>query len=110
MLDPPPAERICMGYRALNDEASLCFKSFHDFLVRVLNILALEIRYLLREPSDVVNRARGQLFGRDNIVGDSNTIIVLTKRRRLMDNTRTVCSSNVLISHNAEGFVFELQI
>ena len=97
-----------MGYRALNDEASLCFKSFHDFLVRVLNILALEIRNLLREPSDVVDRARGQLFGRNNIVGDSNTVIVLTKRRRLVDDTRTICSSNGLIGHNAEGFVLEL--
>ena len=51
VLDLPLAERIYMGHRALDNEAALCLKSFHDFL-------ALEIRHLLRESSDIDNRAR----------------------------------------------------
>lgn len=73
-----------------------------------LDVHPLEIRYLLGKPPSVVNRTRRHLVLGDDPVGDSDPVIVLSKRRSLVDDTRSRGGFDVAVTYDSVGSVFEL--
>lgn len=71
-------------------------------------MLSNEVGHLLRESPGVVDGARWHLVRADDTVFDSNTVIILTERRRLVDDTSTVLCRDVRIVHHAERPVLKL--
>lgn len=74
-----------------------------------LDVHPLEIRYLLGEPPSIVNRTRRHLILGDDPVGDGDPVIVLSKRRSLVDDTRPRGGFDVAVADDSVGSVFELK-
>ena len=97
-----------MVQRRLDDKAALVLEHLLDVLVRRLDVLADEVRNLLREAAGVVDGARRHLVRADDAVLHCDTVIVLTEGRCLMDDTSTVLGRDVGVADDAEGAVLVL--
>lgn len=94
--------------RALHDEAALRLQRLLDRAVRGLDVLALEVRHLVRKAADVVDGAGRELVGADDFVRDGDAVIVFTEGGRLVDDTGTVGVRDVLVNEDAESAVLIL--
>jgi hypothetical protein len=71
-------------------------------------MLALEIRYLASEPTSVIYRTgRHLVLGHDSI-SNGDPVIVLSERRRLVNDTGSRGSLYVRITDNSVCPIFEL--
>lgn len=72
-----------------------------------LDILASKVGNLSCEAALFINRARQKSIGLDNTIFNTNTVIVLTKSRSVVDNAGTGIISNVSIAHDFVAFALE---
>lgn len=75
-----------------------------------LDILASEINDFTREAAGVIDRARGHLICLDDAMLESNAMIIFTKSRGLMDDSRAAIVRNVRIVENSKRPVLVLSI
>jgi hypothetical protein len=73
-----------------------------------LDILAFKISDIFRESSSIVYGTRWHLFSANDTISNSNTVVVVTKRRGLVDDASPIIAGNVFIDNHAESPVFEL--
>ena len=93
---------------ATDDETSLLLQILDDLRIGCLDVNALIVWHLAGEFTRLVERTRWKLVLFDNAVRDSDTVIVLSKRRGLVDDTGTRGVGNVLVGHNSERPVLVL--
>ena len=67
-----------------------------------LDVLTNEVDYLFREEASVIDGAWWHLIRTQDAVLNSDSVIVLTKCRRLVDDTSTIFCCNVCIVYDAE--------
>ena len=67
-----------------------------------LHVLTNKVDHLFREEASVIDRAWWHLIRTQDAVLNSDSVIVLTKRRRLVDDTSTIFCCNVCIVYDAE--------
>lgn len=70
--------------------------------------MSLKVWNLLGEASNLVDRARRQLVGADDAVGERNAVIVFTKRRRLVNDASSAVACYVGVVEYSEGAVLVL--
>jgi hypothetical protein len=105
MIGLSAACEACSGVEVrtlLSYSATLIFRAAH------LDVHPLEIRYLLGKPPSIVNGTRRHLILGDDPVGDGDPMIVLSKRRSLVDDTRSRGGFDVAVADDSVGSVFEL--
>lgn len=91
-----------------DNETSLLLQILDDLGVGRLDMYTLVIWDLVREFTGLIQRARRELVLFDDAVGNSDTVIVLTESRGLMDNTSTRGIGNVLVGDDSESPVLVL--
>jgi len=62
-----------------------------------------EIRDFARKPSTVVNWTRGHFLRRYHTVCKQDTVIIVTERGSLMNNTCAIGIGDVVVSKNPES-------
>lgn len=67
----------------------------------------LEVGNFVGEASGIVNRARRHFIEADDIMGESNPVVVFTKSGRLMYDTSAAVASHVLVGEHTESPVLE---
>ncbi len=92
----------------LHDETTFCFEDLLDVLVCDLDMLTLEVGDFLGKQASVVDGAWRHFICSKNTVGDGNTMIIFTKRWRLMNDTCSISVGDVGIDNNPECFVLVL--
>ena len=93
--------RVCVT-RNIRIESNIMlkflFQSFDDFFVCILHVQSLEISNLGGEFTGVIDRASGDTVFSNDVVFDSNSEIVSTKIRGLMDDTSTGVGGDISIT------------
>lgn len=122
-----------MGERRRDDHLAVVLKVLDDDLVGVLqahrcvsarsassreseererahlDVEALEVGHLVRVDALLVDRARRHLLARDDAVGDGDAVVVVTERRRLVDDARAGRVGHVRVRDDAERTALELR-
>ena len=73
-----------------------------------LDILAFKISHLSRESSGIIYGTRWYLLRPNDTVGNSDTVVIVAKRRCLVNNASAIITSNVFINDHSESSIFEL--
>lgn len=97
-----------MVERRLNYKSTLGFEHFLDRAIRRLDMKSGKVRYLFCKYAAVIDGTGRHLIGSQNAVCDGDAVVILTKGRRLVDDTRTVSVGDICVYHDSESFVFEL--
>jgi hypothetical protein len=106
----PPAERIAVSNLAINKDTAIALKKLDDALVSSLDILAHKVPDLSCETALRINRVGGKTsLGNDTVV-HSDLVILLTKGRRLVNNTNTILGSDIFVIQHLEAIVLEFFI
>lgn len=71
-------------------------------------MLAFEIGDIMSEPPRIIYRTGWHLFGANDTIGNSNTVIIVTECGCLMDDASAIITSNVFIDDHAERPIFKL--
>ena len=89
--------------RSLQDVSSGC----QDELEAYLDVETLEVGNLVGEASGVVDRTRGHFIDADDIMSESNTMIVFTESGRLMYDTSPAVTGHVFVVEYTESPVLK---
>lgn len=106
----PPAEGVRVEKLRLDDEAALDLEQLANVLVGRLNVDALEVRDLVGVLASLVDRAGRSLLLADNAVGDGDAVVILSKGRRLVNETSSRVGCDVFVRDDSEGAILVLSI
>lgn len=99
-----------MGDVTLDDQSSLLLQIPDDLTVGSLDVLALVFGDFGGESTSFVDRARGDLVISDDTVSHTDSVIVVTPGRGLVDDTGTGILGDIGVRDDSEGPVFELSL
>ena len=78
-----------MSQGGSDDNLVASLQVLDDVLVGVLDVLSRKVGDLVGQEAALVDRARRHLVLGDDTGGDTDAVIVVTKRRSLLDDTGT---------------------
>jgi hypothetical protein len=106
--DLPPAEGVTMGDITLDDQTTLLLQIPDDLAVGLFDVDALVFRDLGSESTSLVNGTRWDLIPGDDTVGETDSVIVVSPCRSLVDDTGTSILGDVGIREDSERSVLIL--
>jgi hypothetical protein len=106
--DSPPAEGITMGDITLDNEPSLLLQIPDDLTVGLLDVDTLVFWDFGCESTSLINGARRDFVLGDDLVSETDSVIVLSPCWGLVDNTGTSLLRDVVVSQDSESSVLVL--
>ena len=64
---------------------------------------------LLCKMASIVDRARRHILWFQDTMSNRDAMIIVTKRRSLVNDTRAICIRNIGVHHDTECLIFELK-
>jgi hypothetical protein len=97
-----------MGDITLDNKPSLLLQIPDDLTVGLLDVDALVLWHLRCESTSLINRTRGNLVLGDDLVSETDSVIVLSPCWGLVDNTGTSLLGDVVVGQDSESSVLVL--
>lgn len=99
-----------MGDVTLDDQSTLLLQITNDLTVGLLDIDALVLGYFGRESTCLINGTRRDLVFGDDLVSETDSVIVLSPCGCLVDDTGTSLFGNVVVGQDSERSVLVLDV
>jgi hypothetical protein len=99
-----------MGNITLDNESTLLLQISDDLTIGLLDIDTCVLWYLGGESTSLVDGTRRNLVFGDDLVSETNSVIVLSPSGCLMDDTGTSLLGDIVVGQDSESSVLVLNI
>ena len=99
-----------MGDVTLDDQSTLLLQITNDLTVGLLDIDTLVLGYFGRESTSLVNGTRRDLVFGDDLVSETDSVIIFSPCWSLVNDTGTSLLGDVVVRQDSECSVFVLLV